>query len=343
MSEPPDLSLAPRRRAPADPQVPSPPGRARRGFTTVRDAYLALRGRGVDFTHQPLGRHIDATGVVGYYCDFRHKARVASAHADGFPRRTSTGERSDFSIPIAQAALGYWELRLDGEPTERPFLAVVDWLVENAVEGPGGLVWRSARPQAKYGLAPGWASAMGQGEAMSALLRAHALSGRDRYLEVARAAYGPMTVEVADGGVMRTFRGQPVLEEYPADQPTAVLNGWIFALFGVHELANVTGDEQVRAYFDRSLDGLLALLPEYDAGWWSLYSLYEHGRPDLAKPFYQRLHPVLLDGLHLVRPDPLLDHFARRWEAQLTRRAVARNAVDKLRFRADRALRDRSS
>ena len=82
-------------RAEDTPARPDPsrlqPGKVRGGLVTVRDAALALAGRGVDFTHQPLGRHIDATGLAGYYCDFRHKARAASAHDDGFPRRTSTG------------------------------------------------------------------------------------------------------------------------------------------------------------------------------------------------------------------------------------------------------------
>lgn len=49
----------------------------------------------------------------------------------------------------------------------------------------------------------------------------------------------------------------------------------------------------------------------------------DHGRPDLAKPFYQRLHPVLLDAL--------------------TKTAVARASLDKLAFRLQRAVVDRRS
>jgi hypothetical protein len=189
----------------------------------------------------------------------------------------------------------------------------------------------------KYDLAPGWSSAMGQGEGISVLLRAHALTDDEGYLSMAIAAVEAMSVDVARGGVMRKLDGHTVLEEYPAERPAAVLNGWIFALLGVHELANVTGDPVVRRLFEQSAAGLISLLPRYDVGWWSRYSLYDHGRPDLAKPFYQRLHAVLLDALNLVRPDRRLVDMARRWESQITPRALVRATQDKLAFRLHRA------
>ena len=99
----------------------------------------------------------------------------------------------------------------------------------------------------------------------------------------------------------------------------------------------MTGDPGVRRLFRESAAGLISLLPRYDVGWWSRYSLYDHGRPDLAKPFYQRLHPVLLDALNLVHPDRRLVDMARRWESQITLRALGRATVDKLAFRLHRA------
>src|SRR4051794_3649009 len=82
-----------------------------------RDAYEELTGRGIRFAHQPLGRHIEADGVRGYYCDFRHKALAAAQQPNGWPSSTIAGGPADWVIPLAQAALGYWELGLDGEDT----------------------------------------------------------------------------------------------------------------------------------------------------------------------------------------------------------------------------------
>jgi hypothetical protein len=185
---------------------------------------------------------------------------------------------------------------------------------------------------------------MAQGQAISVLLRAHLLSGSVGYAEAAAEALAPLTTPVPEGGAMTEIEGLPVLEEYPTAAPSAVLNGWIFALLGVHELATACEDAEARALFDASAAGLVELLPRYDVGWWSLYSLAQHGgRPDLAKPFYQRLHPVLLEALHLLHPSPALAHYAERWRRQLRWPNIARASLDKVVFRINRELRPRAS
>ena len=309
---------------------------ARQAWREVEAAYWSVTGRTVDFAPQPLGANIDPTGLAGYFCDFRHKARTTTG---GIPR-DGHGEPDEWVIPVAQAALGFWELRTEGEAVEDEFLALAGWLMENRGDGCGGAVWRTGFAVPKYGLGPGWISAMAQGQAISVLLRAHRLTGRSSYAETAAEALRPLLTPVAEGGTQAEIDGLAVLEEYPSRTPSAVLNGWLFALFGAHELATSGGEEEARALFERSAAGLMQLLPRYDVGWWSLYSLQSHGgRPDLAKPFYQRLHPVLLEALHLLRPDPSLPAYARRWREQLTAWNVARASLDKVFFRVNRELR----
>jgi heparosan-N-sulfate-glucuronate 5-epimerase len=311
-------------------------GPLRKAYRELALGYAAVFGRTVDFAAQPLGRHIDVDGLGGYYCDLRHKATntIGGMPANGF------GEREyPWVIPVAQSALGYWELRIEGEPVESEFLHLADWLVDHAEAGPGGVAWRTDFALPKYGLPPGWTSAMGQSQAISVLLRAHLLTGREEYLELAKGGLGSLLLPVSEGGTQSSIDGIPVLEEYPTEKPEAVLNGWIFALFGLHELAVATGEERARALFEASASGLIELLPRYDFGWWSLYSLAHRGRPDLAKPFYQRLHPVLLEALALIRPSPELDAYARRWREQHTWLGVARASLDKLFFRVYRSFR----
>jgi heparosan-N-sulfate-glucuronate 5-epimerase len=308
-------------------------GWARSAFRELVAGYWAIAGRSVDFAPQPLGRHIDPAGLGGYYCDLRHKSRHTS---DGIPV-DSFGELDDWVIPVAQAALGFWERRLEGEQVDRDFLRLAEWLLEHGEPDSGGVVWPIAVEVPKYGLGPGWVSAMGQGQAISVLLRAHSLTGRSAYLDTARAARAALFQPVAEGGTQSVIDDHPVLEEYPTARPSAVLNGWIFALFGLHELGVVDDDVTARNLFERSADGLIALLPRYDYRWWSLYSLHD-GRPDLAKPFYQRLHPTLLEALSMIHPDPTLDAYAERWRAQYSRRGVARASLDKLLFRLNRAI-----
>jgi hypothetical protein len=307
----------------------------------LKAGYLSLIGSGTEFARQPLGPRADPTRIAGYYLDLRVKAHAASRFADGFPRLPRDGRRADWAVPVAQAALGYWDLHLEGRPTVERFLELADWLIEHAEpDGYGGLVWRADFAVPKYGLAPGWPSALGQAQAISTLVRAHIVTGSWRYGAVALAAIEPLHRPVREGGLRRRVEGVTVLEEYPTLEPCAVLNGWIAALLSVHEFWLMTGDVRARALFDDSYEGVLGLLERYDAGWWSLYSLYPHPRQDLAKPSYQRLHPVMLDALALVRAHPELTRMAGRWRAQLTPPNVARCVADKLVFRLARGLRE---
>jgi heparosan-N-sulfate-glucuronate 5-epimerase len=298
-------------------------------------AYLEI---GTGFTPQPLGVRINPRGLSGYYCDFSHKVSPEEQRPGTWLAAALAGERWRSPMAVSQAALGFWERQLAGEDTAERFLALADWLLRYGDRDGPGLTWAHEYAVPKYGLAPGWRSGMTQGEAISVLLRAHALSGEDRYRDAASAAFHPFTVDVLAGGVVRTHDGALVIEEYPATELIAVLNGWIFGLIGLHELSLVEGRPEVADTFHRARSGLLALLPRYDVGWWSRYSLGDYARPDLAKPFYQRLHVVLLDGLHLAAPDPLLSSTARRWEGQIDRRAMVRIAADKVTFRIRRAL-----
>ncbi len=301
----------------------------------VRDGYTAVARNSIAFIPQGPGRHIDPGGLSGYVCDLRHKAHET---ADSL---AAEGEASAYAwpIPVAQAALGFWELRIEGEQVDDEFMRLAKWFVDHHEVTSAGVLWRANIAVPKYGLAPGWISAMAQGQAISVLLRAAELSGEEEYAELASAALGPLLTPVAAGGVQRELDGAIVLEEYATVKPCAVLNGWIFSLWGVHELAITRKDPASRELFERSSADLVRLLPRYDVGWWSLYSLYDHGRPDLAKPFYQDLHPVMLDGLDLLHPDPLLRWYAERWRAQMTRVNLVRASANKLFFRAAREIR----
>lgn len=309
------------------------PAKVARLAGLARNGVTDLLAVGPVYGDQPPSAHADPRGIAGYYCDFRHKAAAADATSAAFGGAQGPQPFSPWVIPVAQTALGYWELILDGEPVQERFLALADWLVETAHVDATGASWPVLFAMGKYGVRPGWRSAMGQSEAISVLLRAHRLTGEDRYAELALQAVGPMTLEVSRGGVQRRVDGHLVLEEYPTRQPCAVLNGWIFALFGLHELVVATGDPRAAAVLADSRAGLLALLPRYDVGWWSRYSLYPHERPDLSRPFYQRLHVVLLEALHRIEPDARLTLMAQRWKAQYTPAALIRISADKLAFR----------
>lgn len=315
-----------------------PRGRQGRLTRLLHDTAGAYFGVGTDFQPQLPGEQADPRALAGYWCDFRHKASPAEREPGSWLNEVLAGRPWKSPMMVSQSALGFWERHMDGEPgAAEAFVALADWLVRYADRSGPALSWLHDYPAAKYGLEPGWRSGMTQGEAISVLLRARELSGSEIYGEVAREAFELFGVDVADGGVVREIDGAMVIEEYPSARPTAVLNGWIFGLIGLHEIALVDDSPEVAAMRARAFAGFSRLLPRFDAGWWSRYSLGDHGRrPDLAKPFYHRLHVVLLDAIDAIEPDPVVHAMARKWETQATPVAMARIAVDKIVFRATR-------
>jgi hypothetical protein len=105
----------------------------------------------------------------------------------------------------------------------------------------------------------------------------------------------------------------PILQEYPSDPPSHVLNGWISALWGLWDVRIGLGDARANAVAGATLDCLRANLDAYDTGWWTRYSLYPLALQDLAKPIYQTWHVAQLGVLHRLTGDDHLGEVHERW------------------------------
>jgi hypothetical protein len=275
----------------------------RRAATAAGWAWSSAFSRGITYEPTPPGRAFSADGVRGYYIDYAAKTRAPGAAA---PERLA-------SISLVQLALGWWEQSLelrDGDATER-FLETCELVLARGETREAALLWPMSVPVAKYGLRPPWLSALLQGQAASIFVRAHLLTGRERWAAAASAAGVPL-LEPAGELVTATARG-PILEEAPSTPASHILNGWISALWGVRDLAVAQSDARAHAVYEASLEALEAHLPAYDTGWWTRYSLYPHPVEDLAKPIYQRFHVDQLDVLHQLTGIAGFGETAARW------------------------------
>jgi len=180
-----------------------------------------------------------------------------------------------------------------------------DWLVRNQRRG----VWHYDFSFTLAGigdtLRPPWISAMAQGQAMSLLTRAYRITGRAAYLRAAKRALTPFRHTVAGGGVVRDLRGSPFYEEYPTRRPSYVLNGFMFTLLGLYDLA--PWSRRAATLYDRGRVTLAKAVALYDAGTTTYYHLGHitvgPGAAFLADRGYNRLHVLLLDALDWVRPN----------------------------------------
>jgi heparosan-N-sulfate-glucuronate 5-epimerase len=261
---------------------------------------------------QPLGAHIDAQGLNGYYLDMRVKATSPRWPSEDLPPL----DRALHQV-VAQWGLGAYEHFLESgreEWLEGARAACGFLLDEQTDSGPLAGGWPHQFPfWHTFDLEPGWLSGMAQGEGASLLVRVHAQTGEERLAEAARAALGPLTVPSSQGGVGVEMEGGPFFEEYPTAPPSMVLNGGIFAIWGVRDVAVALEDGDARLLLDAALDGLAAGIGRWDLGYWSRYDLFPHRRVNVASEAYHELHIDQLAATNRIAPRPALLETEARW------------------------------
>jgi len=202
------------------------------------------------------------------------------------------------------------------------FLAVADWLVANLETNQAGLqVWNHHFDwEYRTTLRAPWQSALAQGQGISVLVRAYSETGNAKYMEAAASAFAAFKKETREGGMLHIDeRGDVWLEEYIVSPPTHILNGFMWASWGIYDYWLATGDEDARELFAAAVGTLKRNLDEYDVGFWSLYELAGTRLKMLASPFYHRLHIVQLGVLHKLTAEGIFARYAEKWSSYRSR------------------------
>jgi hypothetical protein len=269
---------------------------------------------------QPLGSQVVPGELCGYYIDFRVKAR-----SPAWPPPELQPLARQLHVDVAQWGLGAWEHYLASGQEEwlAAAMAVGRHLVERQKRDgalAGGWVHEWPYPHT-FPLDPPWMSAMAQGEGASLLVRLAAETGEEALLESALRARLPLLQPTGSGGLQSTLAGGPLLEEYPTEPASHVLNGAVFALWGCLDLDLAAGEPEMRALFEAGVDTLAENISRWDTGWWSRYDLFPHPVPNIASTAYHDLHVTQLVALDATAARPQLSGAAERWRAYGQRRA----------------------
>lgn len=279
--------------------APASPGALRRFLSTT--------------FQQPLGSRIRADRVSGYYIDMRVKVRTPAWPPPQFPVPDDK-----LFVASTQWGLGAFEHYLESGRQEwlDAARAACDYLLERQHGGgelDGG--WLHERPYPHtFRLEPPWVSAMAQGEGASLLVRVHGETGDDRLAEAAIRALRPLDVPSSRGGALALLDDRPFFEEYPTQPPSFVLNGAMYALWGVYDVALGLGDSAAAQTFREGLDTVAAGIERWDLGFWSRYDLYPHRRVNIASSAYHELHTHQLKAMNLIAPRRELESAAGRFE-----------------------------
>ena len=293
-------------------------------YRRIFTAYLLGGKSQLTFWHETPTEnpHANPKELGEYYMLFAEKADYKGHYdASGVPQLDYHGRigLQYNPIAIAQYGLGNYNLwrRTSDEDRKKKFFLIADWLVSHLEPNAKGVsVWNHHFDwEYRDTLKAPWYSGLAQGQGISVLLRAHKESGETRYLNAARAAFVSFQRPIAEGGVAFTDEsGDLWFEEYIVSPPTHILNGFIWALWGIYDYALATKDSSAGELFARGVRTLLHNLGRYDVGFWSLYEQSGTRLPMLASAFYHHLHIVQLQVMHHLTKEELFASVANRWQ-----------------------------
>ena len=287
-------------------------------------AYLTKADSQLTFWHgtPKINPNFSTDHLGPYYMVFESKANY-SAYLDdaGIPMLNYHGTVGLHYNPIAIAQYGLGNYNRYHETSDdqsyKKFIRAANWLVENLELNAHGIyVWNHYFDwEYRDTLKSPWYSALSQGQGISCLLRANQLTGEARYMVAAEKALGSFLVETDRGGVIfRDSEGDLWLEEAIVDPPTHILNGFLWAIWGLYDYYLHTKDIRAKKVYDQGVKTLVKNLSGYDTGFWSLYEHSGEKMMMLASPFYHSLHIVQLKIMGLLAEENIFGEYSEKWE-----------------------------
>lgn len=300
-------------------------------FQRIFRAYFGAGNSQLSFWHdQPAVNQNLTVGELGeYYMPFLEKADYAGTfNKAGIPVLDYHGKigRQYNPIAIAQWGLGnYNQFCRTKNPDRRTrFLLASDWLCDHLEQNAGGIsVWNHHFDwEYRTPLRAPWYSALAQGQGVSLLVRAYRETSNAVYLHAAENAFESFKKDTNAGGVAFTDQNNNLwFEEYIVSPPTHILNGFIWAAWGVYDFFLATKNDSAQELFASAIKTLRDNLENYDLGFWSLYEQSGTFLPMVASPFYHRLHVVQLRVMHRLTGESVFVSYADRWENYMRSRA----------------------
>lgn len=278
----------------------------------------------VSFWHTPIDQVVyDYRSLCDYYIDLSAKRNYAGPFDDrGVPVLDYTGEIGKQYNPCAssQYALGWFQLWQRGQDVAArdTFFMLADWLCETQVMEQGKGYWLYHFDLDAYEVKAPWKSGLAQAQAVSVLARAVKFApdevARARYEAAAEVGFAGLIESVDEGGLLLTEGADVWVEEVVAKRRVAILDGCMFALFGLRDYADLTGSAEADTIFEAGYRTILRYLPDFDMGYWSRADLYQAEPPMPASHFYHNLHVHQLRALHALTGEDAFCLYAEKWD-----------------------------
>jgi len=310
-------------------------------------AYILKENSQLNFWHEEPEVNPDSFkgGIDEYYMTFFEKAGYRGPFdGNGIPLLDYKGKIGLQHNPIAIAQYGIGNFNLYKQKCKKDYLdkalKAADWLKDNLKKNKFGLgVWNHNFDwEYRSVLKAPWYSALSQGQGISLLVRVYVETGKSEYAKTASAAFKSLLVEIGEGGVLFIDENNNRwLEEYISNPPTHILNGFIWALWGVYDYFLLTKEKSAARLWDECLKTLKNNLEKFDIEYWSLYDLSAVKMKNIASLFYHKLHIVQMDVLYRLSGIGVFKEYNNKWKVYLNStfnksRAYCSKAIFKLRY-----------
>jgi len=255
--------------------------------------------------------------ILNYYIDlkkFVYKLKIFDSKGIPLVRYPFNIGIQYNPVTCCQYALGNLQLYLSNYRKKflDRFFKICEWLIDTSQDtGCGGVAWYYKYDNPWYPVKTPYLSCMSQGQAISVFVRAYMLTRELDYVDLAKKAFKVLQTPMEKKGVLYKDSVGIWLEETPTMPPSHILNGWIYAIFGVYDLFLATKSSEYKKFFDQCIITLKRAIPLYDNGYWSVYDLF-FKYPSTS--FYHKLHIQQLKTLHEITNVKIFNEIAKKFE-----------------------------
>ena len=192
------------------------------------------------------------------------------------------------------------------------FFNCINWLIhKGAFLNDSSIIFLNQYNWPGYKMSPPWRSAMNQGRAMQAFIKAYEKTGDTSYLVYSKKSMNTLYTPVKNGGVTYVDSTGYWYEEYSDDNvpQSRVLNGMIVVLQALSDFHKTTNDPNALYLFNKGVEALKSSIQLYDNNGHSNYDIL--GKP--SNTWYHKFHIELLDFLFKRTHDPVFDEYKQKW------------------------------
>jgi hypothetical protein len=191
------------------------------------------------------------------------------------------------------------------------FMANINWLLENGTIHGESIVYPFPFGLPDFHPEPDWVSGMYQGQVLSALVRAYMVTRENSIFSLCEKIWNSFSAELGDKYGFRFETSKELwFEEAPQLPPKHILNGAIYAIWGIYDLMLIKEDPELKAQWEKSVNTIRDNLAAYDSGFWSYYDLTRN----MASYYYHnKVHIRQLRVLYEQTSEAAFKNYAEKW------------------------------